>query len=271
MSIFLPNGIGAGTTGDSLSAARPLQTSGNVWYVNTLGGVDAVSPAGLNATKPLATLAQAITNAADHDIIAVVFAQSALTSAVTVNKAVTIVGCVGAGEESQASYWRTGGAAVNLLNITAAGVQLRNILFPATETPAVATARIAVSGARFKMIGCAFESADYDTGPIVSLDSGADSCEIRNCTFTSTATATPPESCIKSSAALTELRILRSTFSGGATGFSNFYAVDLSSAAVTRAEIENCSLLMGADMKLHASSTGWVNIELATGGSRVDW
>lgn len=277
MAYFLPKGLGGYTTGDSLGMAEPLLVSGNVWYVDTVDGVDAVSPAGKNATAPLQSLSQAISNAANHDIIVLINASGAgLTSAVTVNKSVTIMGSSTAGGASANDLYRIGGAAVNLLTITAADVQLRNLRFRATgygETgpSAVATSRIVVSGARFRMVGCYVECGAADTGAALELASGADSAEIRSCDFISNSITTAPYGCILGSAALTGLRVFNSSFSGGATGFSNFYAVDLSSGAVTRAEVEGVSLLHGADMKLHASSTGWVHIEEATGSSRVDW
>lgn len=280
MAVFLPNGIGDYPTSDSLAYAAPLQMSGNVWYVNTFSGTDAVSPAGLNATRPLATLTQALTNAASHDIIVLLESNgSGFTTAVTINKSVTIIGTVSAGGVPTNRFYRTGGAAANLFTISAADVQLRNLQIGKTDedTAAVATASIAVTGARFRMVGCYVPMGASDAGPALSLGSGADSAEIRNCTFASangtsdTSLLTPPESAIKSTAAITGLRIFSTSFSGGTQGFTNFYAVDLSAAAVTRVEMEGISLLQGADMKLHASSTGWVNVELATGGSRVDW
>lgn len=268
MAIFLPNGIG-GDLGENLAVVEPLCHSGNVWFVSSSLGVDAVSPRGLNAQRPLATLAQALTNAADHDIIALLEGHSeSLTSAATISKSVAIVAC---GES--AIFRRTGGASASLFTVSAAGVQLRGLTLEQTETSAVATARIAVSGARFRMISCDVECGQYDNGPALQLDSGANSAEIRSCNFAcvSEGSTDQPESAIKSTAALTELRILYSAVTSGSEGFSNPYAIDLSAAAVTRLEVEHLSLLLGSDMKVHASSTGWVNVEIATGSSRVDW
>jgi hypothetical protein len=272
MAIFLPNGLGDYPLSDSLGYARPLQMSGNVWYVNGSGGVDAVSPAGRNAEKPLATLGQAIANAADDDIIVLAHGHSeALSSAVVVDKAVTILGASSTGGIPQAWLTRTGGAAVNLLTITAAGVQLRNLRFPPTDTADVPTARIEVTGARFRMVGCSVSMGEHDTGPALLLAAGADRAEIRNCLFEVDSVTTAPESAITSGAAITDLRIYNTTFDGGSLGFTNPYAVDLSTAAVTRIEAEGLALLRGADIRLHASSTGWVHIEDATGGARMDW
>lgn len=277
MAYFLPNGLGGFVVGDSLAQASRLLVSGNVWYVDTVDGTDAVSPRGLNASAPLLTLSQALTNAANHDIIVLLNSDGeGLTTALTISKSVTIIGSgTSSGLPANALY-RIGGAAANLLTITAADVQLRNLLFEETgygETSptAVATARIVVTGARFRMVGCVVKSGAADTGPALSLGSGADGAELRSCTFISTSTTTAPESAIKNSAAIAGLRIFNTTISGGATGWSNFYGVDLSAAAVTRAEIEGMSLLLGSDMKLNASSAGWVHVATSTGSSRVDW
>ena len=59
------------------------------------------------------------------------------------------------------------------------------------------------------------------------------------------------------------------TFDAGTVGWSNYWALDLSAGAITRLTIEGLSLLRGADAKFHASSTGRVNVQTASGGSRV--
>jgi hypothetical protein len=43
------------------------------------------------------------------------------------------------------------------------------------------------------------------------------------------------------------------------------------SSVVTRAKITGLSLLLGADMTMGASATGYVNVAVSTGGSRVSW
>jgi hypothetical protein len=60
--------------------------------------------------------------------------------------------------------------------------------------------------------------------------------------------------------------------SAGTVGFSNYSAIDLSAALnVSGLDWEGVSLLLGADVKLLSTATGRVNIQLATGGSRVEW
>ena len=273
MAIFLPNGLGDFIHGDTLGTTSPLQCSGNVWYVDSDNGTDAASPAGLNASRPLDTLAQAISNAAAHDIIVLLGTHNELlTSAVTINKTLTIIGAEALDGLPSARLRRTGGAAVSLLSITAEGVELRNIRFPVTQTSAVATERIAFAAEGCRMVGCYVESGEYDTGPAVLLGAGTcDHFEARNCDFASTSETTPPESLFKTAGAVAGLTLRSCSFSGGSEGFSNPYAVDLSAAAITRLRVEALNLELGADVKVHASSTGYVQTERATGSSRVDW
>jgi hypothetical protein len=270
MATFLPNGLGGFTVGDSLAQAESLQVSGNVWYVDTADGTDAVSPAGLNATAPLQSLSQAITNAADHDIIVMLQNNGAgLTGALTISKSVTIIGAGSSAGRPANSLYRTGGANVSLLTISASNVQLRNLYFPATDTSSVSAYRINVGNSNFRMVGCYVECGPYDAGPALGFQIASDRAEIRNCTFVSTSLTNPPESAIKSPAQ-NGMRIFSTTIDGGRVGFSNYYAVQLL-GAITRLEVENLSLLNGADMSVHSGSVGWVNVERATGSSRVDW
>lgn len=272
MAIFLPNGLGDFVEGDTLGASIPLQCSGNIWFVDSETGTDAVAPAGLNASKPLQSLAQAVTNAAAGDIIVLLSTHlEQLTSAVTINKSLTILGAEN-DDGPSARLQRTGGASVNLLTITADGVELRNLAFPETLTSAVATARIAIAAEGVRIIGCQIESGARDTGPAVSLGAGTcDNFEARNCVFESVSETTAPESMVKTAGAVAGFNMRACTFIGGSSGFSNPYALDLSAAAITRLRIESLGLTFGADVKIHASSTGYVQTESATGSARVDW
>ncbi len=71
--------------------------------------------------------------------------------------------------------------------------------------------------------------------------------------------------------ALADLDLDGLILSAGVVGFSNYFALDASAGAVTRLRAINCSLLLGADVKLHASSTGRFNAGTVTGGSRIEW
>jgi hypothetical protein len=60
-------------------------------------------------------------------------------------------------------------------------------------------------------------------------------------------------------------------FSDGTVGFSNYYAVDLSAGAQSRLTLLGISLLLGAEMKLHSSSTWRLAGLLATGSGKLVW
>lgn len=270
MANIYPNGAGGGT-GDIWSTCSPLYASGVVWYVQSTTGTDAASPAGRNREKPLATLAQAITNASDNDVIVLLQAHTETKVATfTVSKKLTIVG------EGSSSGVPTVtlicGFVGSLFTITAANVELRNIKIP-TSSVANSTTRITNDQTDFVMDGCYVECGANDTAAALTLAAGADRARIRNTTFISTATLTSaqPESAIKVAAAISDLELEGLTLSAGTVGFSNYFALDASAAAVTRIRARGVSLLLGADMKLHASSTGRVNVQTTTGGSRVEW
>lgn len=265
------NGIG-GSTGDSLALAKPLSMSGNVWYVYGTTGVDAASPAGQNREKPLATLAQALTNAADDDIVVFLSGHTqTLTAAAAISKRLTFVG-EGSSAGVPTVIFTNNSAAAGLFTVSGVSVQFRNIKFAANaQTNAVA--RVITSAAKPTFIGCYFQCGATDTGPAVSLNTGTTHPSFVNCTFVSTGTLTTaqPESALKSGAALADLTMKGCVFSAGTVGFSNFYALDMSVGACTQMVIEDLSLLLGADAKFHASSTGYVNVQTATGGSKVVW
>lgn len=269
-SKFYPNGAG-GTLGDQLDTCRPLITSGNVWYVSSLIGTDAASPAGQNREKPLATIAQAVTNAADEDII--VFLQGhteSLTAAQNIAKRLQLVG-EGTVSGKPGVTFNTNSAAGNLFTTSALSIEFRNIYFPeATQTNTAA--KIAVGAAFCRFVGCYFELGAKDTGVGVSV--AADGTRFDNCTFISTATlrTAQPLVAIKSvGVSIDNVEMNGVVVSAGTVGFSNYSAVDFTSAStLLRIKALGISLLLGADMDLPAAWKGNVNVQLATGGSRVN-
>lgn len=269
MSIVYQNGLGD-TLGDTLATCKPLYTSGNVWYVGT-GGTDAASPAGQNREKPLATLTQAYTNAADGDIIEMLPGYTAtLATTITIAKVLTFVGAGSSG--GLPSVKLTPNTASNLFAVNTALVALRNIWIAPSLVNGGAP-RIAVAGASFRMLGCYVECGSHDIFAAVNLGAGSDGARIADTTFISTATASnaQPESALKVTNALTLLELENVVFNGGAFGFSNYRAFDASAAAVTGLHAVGISQLLGADVKLNAATTGFWNTQLATGGARLDW
>jgi hypothetical protein len=268
MSIIYPNGAGE-TLGDTLVTCRPLYTSGNIWYVNSNGGVDAATPAGQNREKPLATLVQAFINANDNDIICLMTGHTeTLVAPLDLTRKVTIVGGGSAGGKPTVKIYQL--ASESSITIDSPNIEIRNVWFP----PGGATSpRIDVSGASFRMIGCYMECGPNDLVPGVRFETGADRARIVNTTIISTATSVSaqPESAIAIQDAISDLELDGLVLSGGTVGFSNYNAFDSADNAITRLKGQSVSLLLGADMHLNAATTGWLNVQTSTGGARVQW
>lgn len=275
MPQFYPNGIG-GSLGDTLVTLKPLQTSGNVWYVHITTGVDAPSPAGRQREKPLATLAQAHTNAAAGDIIVCLDGhQEILVAPQALNKAgITIVGEGSSGGRPTVAF-RINSAAANLFNVSVAGVKLRNLLFPPNLQSNVGARIIlsSVNSSAFEMQGCYMQCGNTDVVAGLSITTGANGMRLQRCTFVSVATGfgSSVAPAVELVNAVTDMDIFDSVFDGGAVGFNDSIALSLSAAAVTRLRMEGCSFVRGADYSVNAGTTGYINPQVATGGVRGVW
>jgi len=267
---FYPNGIGGTAPGDSLDLARPLLTSGNIWYVSSLIGTDAASPAGQNREKPLATVAQAITNAADEDIVVFLPGHTqTLTAVQNVAKALTFVG-EGTTAGKPAVQFLMNAAAATIFNVTATAAEFRNIYFP-PNLQANASPKM-VLGSEGVVRGCYFEQGATDTG--AGLNVTGNRCRIESTTFISVATSTAaqPNCAIRGIGPLITAMVLKDVVvSAGTVGYSTYAAIDFAGIAVTRLRVEGLSLLLGADADFGIGTTGRVNVQLSTGGSRVIW
>ncbi len=265
-----PNGIGA-PVGDSLVTCSPLTTSGSVWYVDSETGVDNASPAGRNREKPLATLQQAITNASAGDIISCLAGHTqSVSSAINISKTLTIVGEGSVAGVPAVSFSGTGAAVV--FSVGAVSCEIRNIMF-AASTGGSAQPRIDVVSVDCLVDGCYFECSALDNNAAIRIVSGAHGTRIRNTTILSTSisSASQPATGILITGAVDDLALEGVVLDAGTVGFSNFYALDGNGAAVTRLVGQDISLLRGADIRLDPATTGRLNIQTATGGSRVEW
>lgn len=269
MANFYPNGIGA-SVGPTLATASPLHTSGAIWYVDSATGTDAASPAGRNREKPLDTVAQAVTNASDGDIIVFLSGHSeTLSSAQAVSKKLTFIGEGSASGVPTVTF--TVSADVATFSVSTSFVEFHNIKF-AASTAATTVARVVLTSTDLLIDGCYFQCGANDARAI-SLAASSDRVRITNTTVISTATslAAQPGVGIITLGALADLELDGLVLSSGTVGFSNYFALDASAGAVTRLRGQDISLLLGADVKLHASSTGRLHIGTNTGGSRVEW
>lgn len=270
---FYPNGAG-GSVGDRLDTCKPLQCSGNIWYVNKLIGTNGGAPAGQNRENPLATIAQAIVNAADDDIIICLQGHTeTLTAVQAVNKRVTIIGEGTTGGKPGVSFLMNSGAAT-IFSAATQGIEFRNLYFP-ENVQVNASAKIAVTVDNVRIVGCYFEQgANDNNGTGVSLAT-CNQFRVESTTFISTGVIRTalPGSAIKAAvaAALANIEMVDVVVSAGTVGFSNYAAIDLTPAtSLARLKVLGLSLLLGADMSVGSGWTGYVNCQLATGGSRCD-
>jgi len=258
-----PNGAG-GSSGDKFATRSPVYTSGLIYYLHSGTGSD--SNAGLEREKPLATLSQAITNTVAGDTIVALSGHSeSLAVGLTFAKALLIAG---EGTGSSRPKFTCTGAGIDMFNVTAAGVQFRNLYFPA---PTADGYRVSSSAAGTVVDGCYFEHGTADTtAQGVYLGSNANHARILNTTFIVTSTTTRPAGAIRVANAIADLTLDTVVIDGGTVGWANPYAV-LGSAAVTRLSAVDIDLLRGSDVSLATGTTGIITLRNKTGSSRIVW
>lgn len=271
MTNLLTNGLTG--QGDQLLTATPLYMSGQVWFVNSATGVDAGGARGQSENQPLATLSQAINNSSNYDLVVLMDGHTeTLASALLLSKTLTVIGAGSSGGRPTAKINFDANESSEL-TINTADSQIRNVWFGASLNVSNTNPRVLVTQSGVRMIGCYFDCDQYDDGPALRLNTGANNFECLNTTFVSTATsiANRPDSAIYIAAAIANCKLDGVVIDGGAYGFAQLYALDGTSAATTMMMIENMSLLRGADIKLHASTTGYVNPATVTGSSKTVW
>jgi hypothetical protein len=262
-------GIG-GTSGADLATVSPLYASGQAWYVLSTTGVDGASPAGLDRQKPLATLAQAVTNSAAGDVIVCLSTHvETLSSAQTIAKA--DLKLLGEGSGSNRPRF-TRAADINMFDVTAGGFVCWNIYFPETTTTASTKSRLRTAAAMTVVRDCYFECGVKDTGPAFETITGASQILVRDTSFVSTAGSltTQPHSAIKVTNALTDLELEAVSLDGSTYGWSNQHAFN-GAAAVTRLRGLNVDLLNNSDATFATGTTGYFAVRYATGSARVVW
>jgi hypothetical protein len=266
-----PNGLGA-SLGDTLGTCKPLATSGKVWFVGP-GGADGNN--GGSELMPKETIASAISSASAGDIIVLMDGYTATISAtLTLSLAgLTIVG-QGRAAGKPTVKLTPNLSTTNTFNITGAGVALRNIWLK-TNLQECSAPRVSVTGSRVRISDCYFECDAYeDSAATISLGSGSDGISIIDTTLVSTATdnvALPLTGITVTGAGISDVWLKGVTLDNGTLGWGNYYAADMSSQIITRLRGESVSLLRGADIKLNASTTGFLNAQTVSGAGAVSW
>lgn len=268
-----PDGLG-NSLGDSLGVNAPFYSTGLVWYVHSGTGTNAAAPAGRNRAKPLATLAQAQTNASNGDTIVLLDGHAqTFTATLTISKALLIVG-EGESDGKPTVKLTPSSASSGVLQLAAAA-EVRNVWFE-ENLQANDGIKLSVAVAGCRVVGCYFECGALDDGE--ALQVASTNCHIKNTTLVSTATLTSaqPYVGLTASGACDGLYLEGVVLDGGSVGFANHWAMDFNTATFgdeAPALIEGLSLLRGADVLIPASGA---NIKIVgpitvSGGSVIDW
>lgn len=272
MTAYFPNGLGA-SLGDQVVVGKPMRISGNVWYVDD-SGTDAASPVGKNRWAPLATLAQAVTNAAGGDVIVLMDGHAeTISGTLTITKNLTIVGEGQSDGKPTVKLTNGTGEGNSMISTTGASpgdyLSLRNIWFEEctqsnTDPRILATSDLTL----FEMRGCYLEGGANDQGAMLSVSSAVTS--IVDTVFISTSTTTDkPELAITGTSTNIVLMLDGVTIDGGTVGWADPWAVDLSNGDTMIVLAESVSLLRGSDVNWPSGGDlGYWNTQTSTGGVR---
>lgn len=182
--------VGGNERAYTLAEYRWRQPAGDIWYVHSDGSN---TNTGRSPQNPLATIAQAITNATagNDDVICVLPGHTeTLTAAgtVTVSKAgLSIIGLGRSPRDHVINYTTAAGAS---FDVTAARVTIANLAFTPIGVDAV-TAAINVSAADFRMLDCQMEHANAINQAVLGVltTAAANRMLIKGCHFFGTTDA----------------------------------------------------------------------------------
>ena len=251
MSLLFDSGLVASTTGADRFIYSNLNITGAVHWVDSVNGNDS-NPG--TEEFPLATLSQAHTNATANngDLILLKSGHvGALSSSVTLSKAGLRIYGVGSGSLAP-NFYPT--AAIDLLNITGANIEICNLYFP-IGTTATNTARINVDAAGARIRSCTFLCGLRDSNTITVTANGLYAL-IESCGFTVSADG-PDAGIVVESASAVGLRVSNCTFNGGTYGWDD--AAIYSAAAHTAYAYDRITLTSKAHIIHTAAAKGWVS------------
>lgn len=258
MALHFENGMVSTASGADSFIYSDIFVTGAVHWVDSVNGNDANAG---TFEEPLATLAQAITNATANNgdvIICKSGHTETVGSTITVSKAGLKIFGMGSGT-SRPSF--TVNAATDGIDVTGADVELNNLYFPAGTT-ATNTARINVGAARCRIKNCGFVCGAYDADTITIPDAG-DGCEIDSCTFT--VSADGPNAGVKvESATALGLKIKNCSFSGGSSAIGWDDGAIYSAVAHTEYEYSAITLTYYSHIIHTAAAKGWCSGVIAS-------
>lgn len=276
------NGFG-GVTGDRLATAKPMITSGQVWYVLSSTGSDAGATAGRDRSLPYATLSKALNAAGDGDVIILLdgHTEEYDDGGTNVTQSLTIVGeGTVNGQPSATLIHRPGANQMFQVVASTVALTLRNIKFQSgskAATPGANTVAAVYTVGSLDIDGCRFE-ADEQSDEAMLWSSSMSMC-VRNTTFISTAasaSAKPKPVVRLGELTHTWAKFRDCVFDGGTYGFNdgagNPYAMTFKTGGFTEVVmVEGCTLKNGADVFIDPAVVGNVNFSTVSGSGRVVW
>ncbi len=287
MPNLLPNGIG-GLVADDLITAKNLQLSSpaRIWYVDSVTGAAGNSGKDRKFPKDTIENALAVISTDDEIIVCLSTHKEEVSSTITVGARLTIVGEGAVAGIPSVELTLAPGSA-DMFDFTQGDgcIALRNLRF---RPPGNAASPGNTTGGYIfsdqpacDILGCHFEFDEFSGADGIVLITGSDYWNFENCVFTNVDDTVPvvarpqPAMRIEGGGALKRLVMCGCTFDGGINGFDdgsqNPYAFDGSIQVVNQIRVLRMSLLRGADFKLNASSTGHIEVSLATGHAKVEW
>lgn len=229
-------------------------------WLDTVNGNNA--NAGTERELPVATLAQAVTNSAANGIIVI---ESGSAESLTGAQALSLAGLsiIGLGQGTSRPRYTAAGA-IAMFNVTAAGVRIYNLYFPAST--AVPTSRISTAAAETEINGCYFEHGASDTSAGIIVAASANNCRLISNSHV--VTASRPAIGVSVTGAVTDLYAKSLTFDGGSYGWTD-YALKISAAA-TRILVDGVTLTNRSDIGVTITATTYKFFGVsASGSSRV--
>lgn len=284
MTIYLPDGLGG--TGAALALASPLYLLGTtVIYLDSVSGVDDGYPAGASRSRPVATLAQAVSNSEAGGIIVLLSTHDeSIISTVTQSKAgLTIIGeGVDSNGIPSASLRFTDAVTSRGLYVTADETMFQNIRFKAPAA-GLTKPELEIAGKNCIVDSCYFElDENTQTSKITLVPASCPNLRFKSCTFVSTEATTTiaaaPRETMKVNAVAGDMTLYLDdcVFDGGLTGFkdsdNNPYGTDFTASTGTvRIQALGLSLLRGAYFVANDEGLAWgyINVATSTGGARV--
>lgn len=237
----------------TLQRGGPVYRMGTIQWLSSTTGDDANS--GVLPELPVATLAVAVANSGANGAIIIgaghteSLADSGGGIGQTLNLAnLSIFGC-GTGS-TRPRFTST--AAIDMFAVTAAGVWIEGLYFPAS-TGAAPTDRIGLAAADCTIKDCYFECGALDTNRALRVHTGANHTTVDGCSFVTTASR--PASGLAVTAAVTDPTIVDCVFDGGSYGWTGYALVV--SAAATRIRVLGGTFSNHSDLGVTVTATSY--------------